>query len=290
MLNLYSFSHWLLWIGIALAGLFAGSAINILAYHIPRILQKVWRQECYILLQNTAAPSSNFFSIKTLRLHCVHCSVILPAWMNLPLLRELFNGGRCDQCGRNPGRRYSYLELATAITFLGVVKQFSLTFMTVIILLLVCSLLLLALIDCTHYLLPDCITLTLIWLGLLSNTLGLFVSASQAVLGAMTGYISLWLIGFVYKLLRGKEGMGRGDYKLLAVFGAWWGINPLAVIVFVASISGLVVGGVAALCGKHKYDTPLPFGPYLVAGGLVVLLFGKTELLVFIPNFTQLFW
>jgi leader peptidase (prepilin peptidase)/N-methyltransferase len=263
----------LLWTTITMLGLFAGVVINILMYHIPRILQQNWQRQCRALLQCGETSVTYLFSTKKLRLHCLNCDSMLPAWINLPLLRVLGNSGICLHCGQQIGKRYSWVELGVSIVTVVITLHFGVHYATAAILMLAWGLVLLALIDSAHYLLPDCITLALIWLGLLSNACGLFISPEQSIIGAVAGYTSLWVIGALYKLMRGTEGIGHGDYKLLAVFGAWWGVYPLPVIVFLASVSGSVVAVITMLCGRRGYHAPLPFGPYLVVAGLVVLLF-----------------
>lgn len=191
------------------------------------------------------------------------------------LIRCLLNRGVRCHCECDLSKKYKLIELVTSLIFFIIILQFGWHGRTALLLLLVSGLMLLALIDSRCYLLPDCITLTLIWLGLLSNAYGLFVSAQQAIIGAVGGYLSLWLVAAIYKVWRKTEGIGRGDFKLLAVFGAWWGIYPLPMIVFLASVFGSVAGLFILLSRKHSFVTPLPFGPYLVAGGLITLLLSK---------------
>ena len=265
--------HIILWSTVTVLGLLAGVAINILMYHIPRILQQNWQRQCCALLQCGDAAVPYLFRAKKLRLHCLNCHALLPACMNLPLMRALVNSGICLHCGQQISMRYSWVELSVSLVTLAVTLHFGVHYTTLAILLLAWGLILLALIDSVHYLLPDCITLPFLWLGLLSNVCGLFISPGQAIMGAMAGYSSLWLIGTLYKLMRGTDGIGQGDYKLLALFGAWWGVYPLPIIVFLASVSGSVVAAINILRDRRGYHAPLPFGPYLVAAGLLVLLF-----------------
>ncbi len=263
-----------LWSSVVMSGLFAGAAINILTEHIPRILQQNWRQQCWIL-HNGNDTSSCYLSKKKLRLHCLNCDMQLPVWMNLPLFPRLMKLRKCAHCNQQLVKHYVWVELGVSIVTLVITRHFGIHAETFVILVLIWGLILLALIDSKYYLLPDCITLTLIWLGLLSNVGGLFVAPEQAILGAAVGYLSLRVIGVLYKLIRKAEGIGHGDYKLLSVFGAWLGVYPLPMIMFLASMIGLIVVIMLMLRGRHSYDMPLPFGPYLVAAGLSVLLFGK---------------
>lgn len=240
-----------IYFGIAVIAFLIGIAINAYMCWIPHKLQHQWQQQAQVLLGQAAValpyPSSSSVNYKT--------------WLHQT----------CHACGTQPNWRWLYIASLNGILSLLVVTYFGLHWQTLANLILLWGLLLLAGIDSKYYLLPDSITLPLLWLGLLLNVDGLFVPLQQAVIGCVAGYLSLWLVAYLFERYRGVAGLGQGDVKLFALFGAWWGPAPLLYLLLIASISGVVVSGINLLRHKQHYQQALPFGPYLAASGLLIM-------------------
>lgn len=261
-------------------GLIVGSFINVVVYRLPIMLLHEWQSECQIWLniQSSSAPfvaPNKPFNLLLPGSHCPHCQHSLSAWENIPILSYLWLKGRCSHCKAPISMRYLMVELFTAVTSTLVVWQLGFSIQTVAALLLTWTLITLSFIDLEKQLLPDNITFPTLWLGLLLSLWGIFVTPNEAILGAVVGYLSLWSIYWIFKLLTKKEGMGYGDFKLLALFGAWLGWQSLLGIILIASLLGAIIG--IALIGTSKLarDNPMPFGPFLAFGGWVMLLWGK---------------
>jgi leader peptidase (prepilin peptidase)/N-methyltransferase len=206
---------------------------------------------------------------------CPHCGHGIRAWENIPLLSYLLLRGRCSNCKATIGIRYPVVELLTGLLSLFVVLHFGATPTAVVALILVWTLIALTVIDLDEQLLPDQLTLPLLWLGLLVNIGGMFTDLTSAVIGAAAGYLSLWFVFQVFRLLTGREGMGYGDFKLIAVFGAFLGWQMLPLVVLLSSFIGAIVGvGMIVLLGRDR-QIPIPFGPYIAVAGLVALLWGE---------------
>lgn len=263
------------WLAAALLlGLLVGSFLNVVIHRLPRMLERDWREQCAELRGEPApADPEPGYNLLTPASGCPHCGHRIRAWENIPVLSYLFLRGRCSACGAPIGRRYPMVELATGLLSLLVVWQFGATPQAAAGLLLVWSLIALTVIDYDTQLLPDQITLPLLWLGLLLNTRALYVDLYSAVIGAAAGYLALWSVFHLFRLLTGKEGMGYGDFKLLALLGAWLGWQLLPQIVLVSSLVGALVGVVLVVGGRDR-ERPIPFGPYLAAAGLIALLWG----------------
>jgi leader peptidase (prepilin peptidase)/N-methyltransferase len=257
----------------ALLGLAAGSFVNVVIHRLPRMLERDWRAHCAELSGATPAAGPDF-NLARPASRCPHCGVVI-AWRDLlPLFSYLRLRGRCRACGTPIGLRYPLVELLGGLAGGAAAWYFGPTWQAALAMLLLWALLALAWIDLEHLLLPDSITLPLLWLGLLVNSQGLFVGLHEAVFGAVFGYLSLWSIHHLFYRLTGKEGMGHGDFKLLAALGAWlgWGLLPL--VVAVASLSGALVGVGLILFAGHARGKPIPFGPYLALGGVIALFWG----------------
>jgi leader peptidase (prepilin peptidase)/N-methyltransferase len=265
-------------------GLLVGSFLNVVIYRLPLMLQREWRQQCCEFLEldeqkfNKADPVAKHkvFTLAKPDSHCPLCNAPVRAWQNVPIVSYVLLGGRCASCKASISLRYPLVEAATGLLSALVAWQFGATLLTLALLVFTWSLVALTMIDFDHQLLPDNITLPLLWLGLLVNTLlpaGL-ASPADAVLGAGLGYLSLWSLYWAFKLLTGKEGMGYGDFKLLAALGAWMGWQSLLLIVILSSLVGAVVGiGLLVLRGRDR-NIPIPFGPYLAGAGCITLLWG----------------
>ena len=277
---------------LAVLGLVIGSFLNVVILRLPRMLQREWTRDCQALLeieaedaaqvsaQASAQPSTEEMSLILPASHCPRCETPIAAWDNIPVLSFVLLRGRCRHCAKPIGWRYPLVEALTAIATVtvGVYTPWGLPLLAY--LLLTWSLIALAGIDIDTQLLPDDITLPLLWAGLLFNLLSGAVALPDAVLGAAGGYLLLWSIYWLFKLATGKEGMGFGDFKLLAALGAWLGWQALPVIILLSSTVGAVLGALILTLRGQGRSQPLPFGPYLAAAGWVCLLWDPPRLAV----------
>jgi len=262
-------------IGLSLLlGLVVGSFLNVVIYRLPKMLELSWQQQCTELRNETAAPGQPF-NLLTPRSVCPQCGQPIAAWHNIPLLSYLLLGGKCAHCATRIPLRYPLVELASGLLCAFAAAHFGYAWATVGALLLICFLLALTVIDLNSQLLPDDLTLPLLWLGLLFNLFGVFAPLSDAVIGVIAGYLALWSVYWGFRLITGKEGMGYGDFKLLAALGAWLGWQMLPLIILLSSLVGAGVGITLILFAGHQRQTPIPFGPYLAGGGLIALFWGE---------------
>jgi len=279
---------------ITILGLLVGSFLNVVIYRVPMMLFADWRNECreFIAQEQKEAEASNqdsafgksgsdikaekeVFNIAVPRSHCPVCKSQVKAWQNIPIVSYILLGGKCASCKTPISLRYPIIELITGLLSAFIAYTFGASYLTGLALLLTWSLICLTMIDVDHQLLPDNITLPLLWLGLIANYFSAFTDLPSALLGAIAGYLILWSIYWAFKLLTGKEGMGFGDFKLLAALGAWMGWQMLPTIIILSSLVGAVVGiaGIAIM-GKDK-NKPIPFGPYLAAAGWIAFFWGE---------------
>ncbi len=265
---------WLLAI-TALLGLMVGSFLNVVIHRLPLIMQRDWRSQCAEYLeQPEQAPADEAISLSRPRSRCPHCGHAIGAMENIPVISYLWLRGKCANCGARISPRYPIIEIVTALLSAAVAWHFGFGWALAGGLLLTWALIALTMIDVDHQLLPDNITLPLLWLGLALNLGGLYTDIDSAVIGAMAGYLSLWSIYWLFKLATGKEGMGFGDFKLLALLGAWMGWQALPVIILLSSAVGAVIGiGLIVLRGRDR-NIPIPFGPYLAIAGWIAFLWG----------------
>lgn len=258
-----------------LFGLVIGSFLNVVIHRMPIMLMQRWRQDCRELTGHTADPAGEQpISLATPRSRCPHCGHQITALENIPVLSYLWLRGRCSACRQPISLRYPSVEILTAL-LTGITAWhfgFGATGLAAIVLTWV--LIALTFIDIDHQLLPDVMVLPFLWVGLLLNLFGTFTSLPNAVIGAVAGYLSLWLVFHVFKLVTGKEGMGYGDFKLFALFGAWLGWQSLPLIILLSSFIGAVVGIVLIVFRGRDRAQPMPFGPYLAAAGWVAMLWG----------------
>ncbi len=266
---------WLLTV-TALLGLMVGSFLNVVIHRLPLIMQRDWRGQCAEFLeQPQQAPTDEPISLSRPRSRCPHCGHAIGALENIPVISYLWLRGKCSGCGARISPRYPVIEVVTALLSMTVACHFGFGWPLAGGLLLTWALIALTMIDVDHQLLPDNITLPLLWLGLALNLGGTYTDIDSAVIGAMAGYLSLWSIYWLFKLLTGKEGMGFGDFKLLAVLGAWMGWQALPVIILLSSAVGAVIGiGLIVLRGRDR-NLPIPFGPYLAIAGWITFLWGE---------------
>lgn len=252
-----------------------GSFLNVAIYRLPKMMERAWREQCAELTgagdeQAPAAP----YNLIVPRSACPACGAKITALQNIPVLSYVWLRGRCASCKAPIGIRYPAVESITAFLSGGVAWYFGFGLPALAAIVFVWALIALAFIDFDTQLLPDSITLPLIWLGLLINTNGTFTDLQSAVMGAVAGYLILWLVYWVFKLLTGKEGMGYGDFKLLAAIGAWLGWKMLPLVILVSAGVGAVIGVGLILLARHGRNVPIPFGPYLAMAGVVALLWG----------------
>lgn len=259
----------------ALLGLCIGSFLNVVIHRLPKMMEQEWQTQCAELTGEVLRESDAPLTLARPRSRCPHCGHAISALENIPLLSYIFIlRGKCAGCGQRISPRYPIVEGLTGLLSAYVVWHFGPTWQAVGALLLLWSLITLSAIDLDTQLLPDAITLPLLWLGLLLNLGGTFSDINTAVIGAMAGYLALWSIYWAFKLATGKEGMGYGDFKLLAALGAWLGWQMLPTIILLSSVVGAVVGISLMIFARHGRNVPIPFGPYLAAAGAIALFWG----------------
>ncbi len=260
---------------VFLLGLAVGSFLNVVIYRLPVILQQGWKAECAEL--NNQAPDTNEAPVSLSRpaSTCPKCGHKIRAWENIPVISYLLLKGRCSSCKTPISIRYPSIELLTGLMSVTAAWYFGVSLETLGALLLTYALITLSMIDVDHQILPDNITLPLLWLGLIFNLFGVYTDLDSAVIGAIAGYLSLWSVFWLFKLLTGKEGMGYGDFKLLALFGAWLGWQYLPQIILLSSLVGAVIGIAMIVIRGRDRNIPIPFGPYLAIAGWISLLYGE---------------
>ncbi|MEB0090956.1 A24 family peptidase [Pseudomonas sp. CCI4.2] len=255
-------------------GLLVGSFLNVVIYRLPIMLDRDWKSQSREMLSLPAEPEPDTFNLMLPHSRCPHCAHKIRAWENLPVISYLFLGGKCSGCKAPISKRYPIVELACGLLSAFIAWHFGFGWQAAAMLVLVWGLLAMSLIDADHQLLPDALVLPLLWLGLIVNTFGLFTNLHDALWGAVAGYMSLWLVFWTFKLVTGKEGMGYGDFKLLAMLGAWGGWQILPLTILLASLVGAVLGLIMLRLRNASTSTPIPFGPYLAIAGWIALLWG----------------
>jgi leader peptidase (prepilin peptidase)/N-methyltransferase len=258
-------------------GLIVGSFLNVVILRLPRIMEQSWHRECRELM-NQSAPDEPKISLSSPGSQCPGCGSAIRPWHNIPVLSWLWLRGRCGYCQIAISIRYPLTELATALLSAAVAWHFGFGAQAASALVLIWMLVALTGIDIDTQLLPDTITLPLLWIGLGVNLFDIWTPLSSAVLGAMLGYGSLWSVYWLFKLVTGKEGMGYGDFKLLAALGAWFGWQAIPLMILLSSFVGAALGIAILVAKQQGRDTPMPFGPYLVGAGLLTLFFGDSLL------------
>lgn len=261
---------------VAAVGLAVGSFLNVVIYRLPVMLKRSWQADCAQAAEAESVPAApaERFDLVVPRSRCPSCGHPLSAWENVPVLSYLWLRGRCSACGARIPLRYPLVEGLTAAMSVLVAWRFGPTGQAAAALVLTWALVALAFIDLDEQILPDVITVPMLWLGLGLNLGGLFTTLEASVLGAITGYGFLWTVYHAFRLLTGKEGMGYGDFKLLGMLGAWLGWQSLPAIVLLGSLGGALVGVSLILLRGHDRNVPIPFGPYLALGGWTALLWG----------------
>ena len=273
-----------LWVGIVfLFALMIGSFLNVVIHRLPRMLETQWHDQCAELKGETP-PTRPKYNLLVPASACPACGHAIAPRHNLPVVGWLWLRGRCHQCATPISARYPLVELLTAVLAATAAWRFGCGWPALAAIALICALVALAFIDLDTSLLPDNITQPLLWLGLLVNLDGLFVPLPDALVGAAAGYLVLWVVYWLFKLATGKEGMGYGDFKLLAALGAWLGWQQLPLIILASSLVGALAGIGLILFTRHDRRTPIPFGPYLAGGGVFALLAGPAILKLWLPS------
>jgi len=278
MLQAINQVSWFLPLCLICLGLLVGSFLNVVIYRLPLMMESRWRRDCCELLEVEQEKQEQPLGLATPNSHCPHCKAAIKPWQNIPVISYLVLGGKCANCGTAISWRYPAIELITGLMTLSLAWYFPLSPALLGAIILTWALIALTMIDVDHQLLPDDITLPLLWLGLLFNLGGTYVSLQDAVIGAIAGYLILWSIYWLFKLLTGKEGMGYGDFKLLAALGAWLGWQLLPVIILLSSLVGAVCGIALMVIKRRGKEIPIPFGPYLAMAGWIALLWGDALL------------
>jgi len=282
MLQLFAESPAFFLAVVIAVALLVGSFLNVVIFRLPVMMEREWRAQCEEI---TAQPASELpegrFDLSFPRSRCPACGHMITATQNIPLLSYLLLGGKCAHCKTPISRRYPLIELLTAVLSGIVAWRFGFGWESMLALLLTWSLIAISVIDIDHQLIPDAISLPLLWLGLALSLLHpldgaqmLFIEPRSSIVGALAGYLSLWSIYHLFRLLTGKEGMGYGDFKLLAALGAWLGWQLLPLIIMLSAVVGAVVGISMIVLSKHDRNIPIPFGPYLAAAGWIAMLYG----------------
>lgn len=261
---------------MVILGLIAGSFLNVVIHRLPIMMERDWHAQCAELTGGSPAPPrTERYDLWQPRSRCPHCAHRIAAWENIPLLSYLIQRGRCTACGQSISPRYPLVELLGGLLSGVAAWHFGFDTAALAAAGLGWALIALCFIDLDHQLLPDAITLPLLWAGLALNLFGVFTDLQAAVIGAIAGYLSLWSVYWLFKLATGKEGMGYGDFKLLALLGAWMGWQQLPAIIVLSSFVGAAVGIALIVLRNHGRNVPLPFGPYLAAAGWIAFIWGE---------------
>jgi len=273
-----------IFIAVAFAfALMIGSFLNVVIYRLPIMMQREWRDQCEELKDTlpTDLPEGRF-NLVVPRSRCPACGKTIKAWQNIPVLSYLLLGAQCGNCRKSISVRYPLVEMLTAVLAAVCAWHFGFGWEALMAIGLTCALVAISLIDIDHQIIPDSIALPLMWVGLimslfhpLAGAETLFVSPRDAIIGALAGYLSLWSVYHLFRLLTGKEGMGYGDFKLLAALGAWLGWSLLPLIILMSAVVGAVVGILLIVFKQHERSVPIPFGPYLAAAGWISMLWGR---------------
>jgi len=269
---------------VAFLGLCVGSLLNVVIHRLPKMMEAGWREEC-AALDGREPPPRVTYNLFTPRSACPSCGTPIKAIHNIPVVSWLALRGRCAKCGVKISARYPLVELLGGLVAGLMAWRFGYSAQLAFALVFGWAMIALAFIDFDTQLLPDDITLPILWLGLLANLLGAYTTLPSAVLGAVGGYLILWLVYWAFRLVAKKEGMGFGDFKLLAAIGAWTGWQVLPVAILVSASLGAVMGSLFLWLSRKGIDTRIPFGPYLALGGIAALLWGRELVVVWLGHF-----
>jgi len=270
---------WFIYLTLALLSLAVGSLLNVIIYRLPIMLMAEWKEHCcelFAIPDKGCQQNENGINLFLPRSFCPHCKALVKAWQNIPLISYILLKGQCAKCKGPISIQYPLIELLTMTVSLYAYNHFGFSLQLPFVLLGLWLLIPLIFIDLEHQLLPDSLTLSFLWLGLIANTQSVFVSLPNAVLSCAGAYLGLWLFIKIFYLITGKIGMGHGDFKLFAAFGAWFGWIFLPLILLISSLSGALVGVIYLYLSNKPRDTSIPFGPFLCFAGLVCLFWGQS--------------
>jgi leader peptidase (prepilin peptidase) / N-methyltransferase len=269
---------------VALLGLCVGSLLNVVIHRLPRMMEAAWREEC-AALDGRELPAGETYNLFTPRSACPRCNTPITALQNIPVVSWIALRGKCAACGAPISARYPFVEILGAALAVLAAWRFGYSPALAFALVYVWVMLALAFIDLDTQFLPDDLTLPLLWIGLLANAFDTYTDLRSAVLGAAAGYMILWSVYWAFRLVAKKEGMGFGDFKLLAAIGAWTGWQALPVVIVISAGLGAVIGSLLLWRARKGTDTRIPFGPYLAIGGIVGLLWGREAVTAWIGHF-----
>ena len=265
-----------------LFGLLVGSFLNVVIHRLPKMMERDWREQC-AEFSGTPVPATESYNLAVPRSRCPACGHAIRALENIPVVSWLLLRGRCSACGAAISARYPLVELLAGLLTAYAVWRWGPTIKALAAALLLWALIALTFIDFDTQLLPDSITVPLAWTGLVVNAFGTFTDLHTALWGAVAGYLALWSVYWLFKLIRGKEGMGYGDFKLLSAIGAWLGWKMLLPVILLSSVVGAGVGIVLMVAKRHGRDVPIPFGPYLAGGAVVAMIWQPQVERLFFP-------
>lgn len=270
-------NSWLFFTSVLFVGLAVGSFLNVVIYRLPLMLEREWKSECteFLELEKDSGQDQQPLTLSTPASSCPHCGHKIRFWENIPVISYLLLGGKCAGCKAHISLQYPIIELITALLSISVAYVYGVSWQTLLGLFLTWCLVALTVIDLKKQLLPDNITLPLLWAGLIANTSGMFTDLTSAVYGAIAGYLVLWGVYKTFKFFTGKEGMGYGDFKLLAALGAWMGWQMLPQIILLSSLVGACIGIAMIVITRHDKNIPIPFGPYLAIAGWIAFVWGS---------------
>ena len=271
---------------IFILGLLVGSFLNVLILRMPVMMENDWKEQCCELLQiENKENKTEAFNLISPRSHCPKCKHKITAIENIPILSYLFLKGQCKECKNRISLRYPIIELISAVAAVIVAYFFGVYIQALLAICLSWALIALSMIDFDHQLLPDDITLPFLWLGIIISFFNVFTDLYSSVLCAIFGYGSLWSVYIIFKLFTGKEGMGHGDFKLLAMLGAWFGWQLLPLVIIMSSLVGAIIGLSMVIFKSHDKSIPIPFGPYLAIAGWISMLWGPYIMSLYLNSF-----
>lgn len=261
---------------VSIVGLLIGSFLNVVIYRLPVMMERGWKKECmeYLEIDDNSNKDNEPFNLTLPLSRCPSCQSAIKPYQNIPVISYLFLQGKCSNCKTHIPLRYPLIEAFTGILSAVVAWHFGYSLEMLFALILTWSLIALSFIDIDHQLLPDSINFPLLWLGLFLSLFTFYTDTNSSIIGAIAGYLSLWIVYQLFKLATGKEGMGYGDFKLLALLGAWLGWQYLPLIILLSSLVGAIIGISMIILVKKDRNIPIPFGPYLAAAGWLALIWG----------------
>lgn len=262
-------------IAMAVLGLIIGSFLNVVISRYPKMLEAEWRRECLAFLHQTDSEPSKTFNLWKPRSHCQTCNAKISFWQNIPLISFFILGGKCAYCKADISPVYPLVEIITMAASVLIVGRYGISYTSLSALIFTYALITLSFIDYLDKILPDTITISMVWIGMFVSLFHTFTSPDDAIVGVMVGYCFLWAVAKLFKLIRNKDGMGYGDFKMLAMTGAWLGIHSVLNTLLVSVILGLVIGIVLLLARKITRANPIPFGPFIAIAGWATMMYGN---------------